>query len=99
MHQKRLVPGPAGALAAGLGTVPPFVPDIVAIKGDNREWESPQKTTSQGTKSAISNVFGAINMIERQFPRVVPPCIATTAPPARKIVGAAENGEFISQER
>jgi hypothetical protein len=75
MRLKGMVPGPAKALAAGSGSGPNFFPDIIAIKDDNREWESPQKTTSQGTESAISNVFDAVNMVERQFPRVVPPRI------------------------
>ena len=60
---------------------------------------SPQTTTSQGTKSAISKVLGTINMIPRQYPRVVPRRIPPPRYQALKIVGAAENGEFTSQER
>jgi hypothetical protein len=28
-----------GVLAAALGAVPPFFPEIIVIKGDNRKWE------------------------------------------------------------
>jgi hypothetical protein len=54
----------------------PFAPDITAIKGD--KWgdngaitgkgNNPKKTTSQGTKSAISKAFDTIKIIKRSFP-------------------------------
>jgi hypothetical protein len=67
-----MISRPAGALPAGLGAAPFFVPDVVVIKGDNQERESTQKTLSQRTKSAISKMFDAVNIVERQFPRIVP---------------------------
>jgi hypothetical protein len=62
------------------------------------KWNGPGKATSQGTKSAISKAFGATNMRERQFPRIVPTRIPLRRLSARTILGDAVNDELVSQE-